>query len=35
MMDKLVQLDTFKLPLHNLSSEVKQSLDKLLESFKY
>ena len=34
MMDKHVQPDTCKPALHNLSSEVKQSLDKLLESFK-
>ena len=34
MIDEQVQLDTFKSSLHNLSSEVKWSLDKLLESFK-
>ena len=34
MMDEQVQLGTFKSPLHKLSSEVKESLDKLLESFK-
>ena len=34
MMDEQVQLDTFKPPLHNLSQEVKQSLDELLKTFK-
>ena len=34
MMDKQVQLDIFKLPLHNLSQVIKQSLNKLLETFK-
>ena len=34
MMDDQVQLDTFRPPLHNPSSKVKQALDKLLESFK-
>ena len=34
MMDKQVQPDTFNPPLHNLSQEVKQSLNKLLETFK-
>ena len=34
MLDEQVQLDTFKPPLHNLSPEIKQSLDKLLEIFK-
>ena len=34
MMDDQVQPDTFMPPLHNLLSAVKQSLDKLLESFK-
>ena len=34
MIHEQVQSDTFKPPLHNLSSEVKWSLDKLLESFK-
>ena len=31
-MDEQVQPDTFQTPLHNLSLEVKKSLDKLLES---
>ena len=35
MMDKQVQSDTFKPPLHNLFPEIKQSLDKLLEIFKF
>ena len=34
MMDDQVQLDTSTVHLHNLSLEVKWSLDKLLESFK-
>ena len=34
LMDKPVQLDTFKPPLHNLSVETKQSLHKLLETIK-
>ena len=34
MMDEQVQLDTLKPPLHNLSPEIKLSLDKLLETFK-
>ena len=34
MMDDQVQLDTFTPPLHHLFSKVKQSLDKLLNSFK-
>ena len=33
-MDNWPQPDTFTPPLHHLSSEVKQSLDELLESFK-
>ena len=33
-MDDHIQLSTFTLPLHHLSSEVKLSLDELLESFK-
>ena len=32
--DQQVQPDIFKSPLHNLSLDVKQSLDKLLETFK-
>ena len=34
MMDDHIQLDTFTLPLHHLSSEVQSSLDELLDSFK-
>ena len=34
MMDEQVQLDTSKPPLHNLSQEIKESLNKLLEAFK-
>ena len=34
MMDDQVQPVTFTCPLHHLSSEVKQSLDELLESLK-
>ena len=34
MMDNQVQPDTFTLPIHNLSLEVKLFLDKLLKSFK-
>ena len=34
MLDEQVQWDTFKPPLHNLSQEIKQSLNKLLETFK-
>ena len=35
MMDKQIQPDTFKLPLHNLSLDVQWFLEKLLKSFKY
>ena len=35
MMDEQVQPDTFKPPLHNLSPEIKQSPDKIMETFKY
>ena len=31
MIDEQVQLHTFKPPLHNLSQDIKQSLDILLE----
>ena len=34
MMDEQVQPDTFKPPLYNFSKEIKQSLNKLLETFK-
>ena len=34
MMDLQIQPDTFTPPLHHLSSEVKWSLDELLDSFK-
>ena len=34
MIDDQVQLDSFKSLLPHLSSEVKHSLDELLESFK-
>ena len=34
MMNKQVQLDTFKCPLYNLSPDMNQSWDKLLETFK-
>ena len=34
MMDDQVQLNTFTPPSHHLSSEVKQSLNELLKSFK-
>ena len=34
MMDDQVKPDTFAPPLHHFSSEVKWSLDELLESFK-
>ena len=34
MMDKQVQPDTFKPPLHNIFPQIKQSLDKLLGIFK-